>query len=350
MTFLDSMATIPEILETMVGARAARMAGVAGAIRDKGIRRVVIIGSGSSFNSALMAQPLFDQLGIAVQLHYPNQFAVHATTIDRQALHVVISQGGATRSVFDAVQKLHRHGCPVCSLTANTESPIAQAADVPVSMGCGEEHYLYRTVGVCSTVVSCWQLAMTLALENGMITHEDAASLDREMLASAWALPQVREMALAWYERHRFSLMRAQYLMFAGANDLWAVAREADIKVMEMVPLVTRGFELEEIIHGPQNAFDASGAYIVFARRGPDAQKASAIAAFLGERIGFCALVGNVGVGRRDFCFEETGERLSALEYLTFAQVMAYRLSADRGRDLTRKLNAGLADYISKEL
>lgn len=350
MTFLDSIASIPPILESMVRARSERMAQVMDALDGRAYKRVVFIGSGSSYNGALAACPLFDRMGIEAQPVFPNQFTSYSTSFDRDALYVVISQGGATRLVYEAVEKLHGAGCTVCSITASTDAPIAAAADVAIEMGCGEEQFLYRTVGVCTTILSCWQLAISMGVASGAISDDEAARMDGEILSVVGVMPDRMERSLAWYDQHRFSLMRADYLMCAGADDLWAVAREADIKAMEMVPMVTRSFELEEIIHGPQNAFDASGAYLIFARAGLDADKARAIATFLNEKIGFCALVGNVGSGSRDFVFEEASETFGALEHLTFAQALAYRLASDHGRDLTRRLNAGISAYISKEL
>lgn len=350
MTFLDSIASIPDALSRMVDVREARMSGIANLVGQKEVKRVVFIGSGSSYNGALAACPFFDRLGIEAQVVFPNQFATYTSSFDHDALYVVISQGGATRLVFNAAKKLRAEGCRVCSVTADVTSPIARECDASIEMGCGRERYRYRTVGVDTTVVSCWQLAMTIALANGTMDKMMVRTFDDELRSVIKVMPKRLEDAITWYERNRFSLMRAHYLMFAGADDLWAVAREADIKVMEMVPLITRSFELEEIVHGPQNAFDASGAYLLFARDGVDADKAQSIAAFLRENIGFCALVGSAGCDANDFCFTEAAESFGSLEYLTFAQALAYRLADDRGRDLTKPINAEIARYVSKEL
>ena len=350
MTFLESIASIPPVLERMVKTRSERMEVLERHLQKAASRRVVFIGSGSSYNSALAACPLFDRVGLDARVVYPNQFTTYTELVDTEALYVVISQGGSTKLVYEAVEKLHAVGCPVCSVTADLEAPIARACDVSIEMGCGEEQFLYRTVGVDATIVTCWQIALSMALATGAISTAEASAMDRELLDVICMLPDRRKQALAWYEDHKFSLMRCRYLMFAGANDLYSVAREADIKVMEMVPLVTRSFELEEIIHGPQNAFDGSGGYILFARKGVDAQKAQGIAAFLNTSIGFCSIVGEAGSGSRDCVFQEASERFGLLEYLTIAQVLAYKLADDHGRDLTRKLNAGINDFVSKVL
>ena len=89
---------------------------------------------------------MFDRLGIEACPLFPNQFTTYSSAFDRDALYVVISQGGATRLVYEAVVKLREAGCSVCSITADVESPIARTADVAVDMGCGHEAFLYLSL------------------------------------------------------------------------------------------------------------------------------------------------------------------------------------------------------------
>ena len=189
MTFLDSIASIPPILESMVRSRSERMDSLMDVITGRGYKRAVFIGSGSSYNGALAACPLFDRLGIEAQPVFPNQFTSYATSFDRDALYVVISQGGATRLVYEAVEKLHEAGCTVCSITADVESPIAAASDVAIEMGCGEERFLYRTVGVCTTILSCWQLAISMGIESGTVSEAGASQMDDEILSVIGVMP-----------------------------------------------------------------------------------------------------------------------------------------------------------------
>lgn len=353
MTFLHLVSSIPDTLRRMVDMREERMRAFRHYIAGHGIARVVFVGSGSSYNGALMAAPLFDQVGIETRSLFSNQCATYLQCMNQDALYILVSQGGSTRLVYDAAEKLRNAGCHVCSITADTRSPIARASDIAIEMGCGDERFVYRTIGVCSTVVSCWQIAITLAQEFGTIGDADVEEFDNEIRSTITNMPKRLKETMAWYEWNRFPLMRARYLMCAGADDLWAVAREADIKAMEMVPMITRSFELEEIIHGPQNAFDAAGAYLIFAREGADALKARSIAAFLTDNIGFCSIVGSAGKvdpARRNLFFEEANSIFGSLEHLTAAQVIAYRLANDHGRDLTRRINGDISKYVSKEL
>ena len=348
--FLDCMASTSSMLNRIAETRDERMTSLARIVARKNIKRVKLIGSGSSYNSACIARKAFDDLGIDAECLFPNVFVNYTNSVDSNCLYVVISQGGSTRLVYEAAQKARESGAPVCSITADTASPIAQSSNARIEMGCGEEPFVYRTIGVSTTVASCHQVALAIGLANGTVDAIAAATDDERLAGCANRLGALIESALSWYEHHRFSLMRKHYLVFCGAGDLWGVAREAAIKAMEMVPMLTNAYELEEIIHGPQNCFDSNGAYFVFAREGEDKQKARNVASFLSEQIGFCSLVGNLGKGSRDFVFEEGSRAYAALEHLIFAQVLAYRLASDHGRDLKRKVNGSIANYMCKTL
>lgn len=349
-TVLDCIERIPSKLNEMRQAKETRFQGLKEYIKDASIKEVVFIASGSSYNSAFTTRSFFEHLGFDVSYLFPNIFVNYHKALHKDALYVVISQGGSTKLVFDALQKIKQAGCKNCSITADVTAPIAKEADVALEMGCGYEEFMYRTLGYSTTVATCFQLAMTLKEVNGELTKEELEAYDHDFEQMIQNLPAIKEQTLSWYQAHRFSLMHKDHMMFAGTNDLWPVCNEADIKIMEMVPMITRSFELEEFIHGPQNAFDNTTAYFIFARKGEDEEKANAIAQFLKHEIGFCSLVGNVGSDERDLYFDVSSQYFSALEYVTMAQVMAYKLADDHGRDLSRPVNAQVKNYITKTL
>lgn len=349
-TVLDCIERIPNKLNEMRQAKETRFQGLKEYIKDASIKEVVFIASGSSYNSAFTTRSFFEHLGFDVSFLFPNIFVNYHKALHKDALYVVISQGGSTKLVFDALQKIKQAGCKNCSITADVTAPIAKEADVALEMGCGYEEFMYRTLGYSTTVATCFQLALSIKEVNGELTKEELEAYDHDFEQMIQNLPAIKEQTLSWYQAHRFSLMHKDHMMFAGTNDLWPVCNEADIKIMEMVPMITRSFELEEFIHGPQNAFDNTTAYFIFARKGEDEEKANAIAQFLKHEIGFCSLVGNVGSDERDLYFDVSSQYFSALEYVTMAQVMAYKLADDHGRDLSRPVNAQVKNYISKTL
>ena len=93
-----------------------------------------------------------------------------------------------------------------------------------------------------------------------------------------------------------------------------------------------------------------SAATDVYKRQGEDDEKAKAIARFIKEQIGFCALVGEEPLEERDLSISPASRWFFGLEYVTVFQVLAYRMADDRGRDLHRGVNAVVSQYITKTL
>ena len=349
-TVFDCIERIPSKLTGMLENRESRFTNLKTYLDGQVIKKVIFIASGSSYNSANTARYFFEDLGFQPQFIYPNIFVNYSGELSQDALYVVISQGGTTKLVYEALRKIKKANCKNCSITAELDAPIAKEADVAIEMGCGYEEFLYRTLGYSTTVATCFQLALALKENNKEISESELTKYDKDFEQLISNLPYIKELTLDWYKQHRFSLMHKDQMMFAGTNDLWPVSNEADIKVMEMVPLITRSFELEEFIHGPQNAFDATSAFFIFGRKGEDDAKVEAIASFLKNEIGFCSVIGKLAKDKRDLYFEPASKYFDSLEYVTVAQVLAYKLADDHGRDLSRPVNAQVKKYITKTI
>lgn len=311
----------------------------------QGIKKMVCIGSGSSYNAAVAAKHFLEHIcHIQVECEYPNVFLQKTEMeLSNTTLYLFISQGGSTRMVYECAERVQKADGKTCALVAEPKSsPIAQLCDGAIPMGCGQEEFMYRTLGYSCTVATLWLIGLCYTKQEALWQEEFRAMLDQ--------LPEVRQRTLAWYERNKFSLLRRNKAMLTGSGVLWQTAQEADIKLMEMVPMMTRSYELEEFIHGPQNCFEDDMLFFVLVRDKEDVEKATAIAKFLKNEIGFCAMVGDVTLDERDLKIPPTNPWLCPLVYITVFQVLAYCMATARGRDLSRGVNAQIKNYITKTL
>lgn len=363
-TVLDCIRRIPAHLgrmgESYPERREAVFAYLAGE-NAAGVDKVVFIASGSSYNSAHMAKLFMKKYcRLQVELKYPNMFVSYEAELELDSraeesgrgreVYVVISQGGETRLVYEALEKIRAAGKPAIAITADSDTSISRLAGLHVDMGCGQEEFLYRTIGFSASTAACCLLGMSIAAFNRTLDEEEESRILEDYQAMAGNLRRIEEQTEQWYRRHKFSLLRKNIVMLAGAGDLYPAANEGDIKLMEMAPMVTRSFELEEFIHGPQNAFDGSMLFFLLHRRGEDDEKVRLIARFLKEKIGFCSVVGEEPGDSRDLGITPVSRCFFALEYVTVFQVLGYFIATDRGRDLGRGVNAVIADYITKTL
>lgn len=351
-TLMDCIERIPLKLEEIANKRDVRLSGLLEYLERKDeIDEIIFVASGTSYNSAFTIKSFCENVcGIRASLVYPNIFVNYTENLNPKALYVLISQGGSTRLVYEALEKVKKLGYLNCSITASLDCIIANHADVAIEMGCAHEEYNYRTLGYSTTVATLYMMCIDIARLYKNITEEQVSELLKDFGNLYESLVEIKEKTLSWYYENKFSLMKRNKMMIAATNDLWPVAQESDIKVMEMVPMITRSFELEEFIHGPQNSFDDSTVFFILSRKGEDEEKAKAIAKFIKNEIGFCTIIGNSTMGERDLAINPRSKYFSTLEYITPMQVIAYKLADDHGRDLKRAVNAQVTKYITKTI
>ncbi|MFB1050039.1 SIS domain-containing protein [Paraliobacillus sp. JSM ZJ581] len=352
MSMMDTIERIPVQLKKIISNKDMLESKLQDNLKaDTTYKKIVIIASGTSYNAAFTTKLFAENvIGFPIEIVYPNIF-VHYYNHDllrNDSLYIFISQGGKTKLVYDALKLVKSKGLTAISLTETLDTPIASEANIPIEIGSENEEYIYRTLGYSATCATLYWLFICLARLNKNISDYDVEKYADDFLATANNLSAITQHTLAWYDKHKYQLMRKANFLFAGTNDLWPVAQEADIKFMEMLPVFTNSFELEELIHGPQNAFDSTIGYFILSRAGEDDEKASKIATFISEEIAPCYVIGDTS--KADFRIQSVSKSFHALEYITFFQVLAYQLATDKGRDLTKGIYPQVTDYINKTL
>lgn len=307
----------------------------------RGMSRVICIGSGTSFNAAKVLEDFaVSELGLEYEVVYPNVFFRNADRYLREdVLYVCISQGGNTKLVYECMKLAQGRGYPVLALSENPEGKIPKEADVFLNLNTGREEFVFRTIGYSMSVV-CLRLALVYLAD---------ADMDLEvqgLLDSAKRLSDIRHRAEAWYEERKGAFVKKEAVFLIAEDELYPLAQEADIKLMEMVPIVTRSLELEESIHGPQNCFNEDMVFFVLQREGQSVGKAHSIYDFIRNEVTKTAYF--LGQGEGDFTFDRGMRPYLILEYITFFQVLSYLWAKDRGRDLTKGVYPQVTDYVKK--
>lgn len=317
------------------------------------IKGIVFIASGTSYNAAFTTKKFAEDFtSIPVELIYPNIFVnyLNKSLLNKETLYVFISQGGKTKLVYEALEIVKSKGFPNISITENIDSPIAKSAGLALEMGSENEAYMFRTLGYSATCATLYWLFVSLSKLYCGLSAAKEQELVEDYSKMVENLPKIKTDTLDWYRQNKFTLMQKSKFIFSGTNDLWPVAQEADIKFMEMLPALTNSFELEELIHGPQNAFDSTTGYFILSRKGEDSEKAQKISAFINTEITKCFMVGEETTLDTDLSIVSPSKYFSSLEYITVFQVLSYQLSTDKGRDLSKGVYPQVVNYIEKSL
>ncbi|KAH7278861.1 hypothetical protein KP509_38G059900 [Ceratopteris richardii] len=195
-------------------------------------RRILFIGCGTSYNAALAARPVVEELsGIPVTMEIASDLLDRQGPIYREDTAIFVSQSGETADTLQALEYAKSNGALCVGITNTVGSAIARGTHCGIHLNAGCE------IGVASTKAYTSQIAVIVML----------ALLDKDM----------KELAAL--------LMDEQSLLVFGRGYNYATALECALKVKEVSLMHAEGIVAGEMKHGPLALVDETLPIIVIA-------------------------------------------------------------------------------------
>jgi fructoselysine-6-P-deglycase FrlB-like protein len=235
----------PELYLADLEAKPAALAALASALETgdpfdgipSGVRRVVLLGMGSSRYAARVAAQRLRAAGVNAVAEYASATASYPATPD--TLVVAISATGGSRETLDAVAR-HRDRSFVLALTNRPGSAITEGADLVVPLIAGEER------GGVSCRTFQHTIGLLLALQNRLTTGPDV--LDAPRLDVPALLRRTAEATTDLLDRRGEWLEPAMSLL-DGPDGVYTIAPAERLSSAEQSALMFR--------EGPRRAADA---------------------------------------------------------------------------------------------
>lgn len=250
----------PAALERFLTDRAAEVAAIARALRDRGVRYAVIAARGSSDNAARYAQYLFgERLGLPVALAAPSLETLYgAGAMAREAVAIGVSQSGRSPDIVGVLAAARAARAPTVAITNDAGSPLARAAEFVVDLGVGTELSVAATKTYTASLAALATLVAELRDDAG-----DRAALRHVPSLVARAL-DAAEAAIAALDRYA----GAPHVITVGRGYNYATAMEIALKVRELTATVAEGFSSADLMHGPIAAIARDTPAVIVAARG----------------------------------------------------------------------------------
>ncbi len=308
---------------------------------------IIAIGSGTSYNAVKVIEPLIrSKLGLKFETLKPADFLLSPKYyLDKEFLYLFVSQGWGSKLVYECLKVVNDFGCDTVALSEDGESIIASESKLWIDMRSDFEPFLFRTIGYDMSAVVAAFFALWVS---GKCTELGPKWLS-DLQATKQKMQDLYGYSETWFNINKSRFTDTQTYFFIGAGDLKSLADEASIKFMEMLPVMSQSLELEESIHGPQNAFTKDMVFFFLVNTAADADKANKIADFIKHEVGGQAFIISNQSDINDFYIDEAQSVFSFLEYVTFFQVGAYILAKEKGRDLSQVVYPKLTNYIQKK-
>lgn len=257
-TVLDNIRYQPTVLPEVLAGRERFTEPFARTVRERGIRKIVFFGSGTSYNVSQIAAYYFKHLvGMAAEAAYPTVFVNYekpdwtGLIPNEQILFVGISQSGTSVSTCRAMAYGQKLGCPTLAITGDLESEITHHVDVAVPLLVGEELTPPETKGYTVSVLSVFLWAIACALDRGAITRGQYDAHLAEARSLVEDFQSVIDEGEAFYERNKTSFTHSDRIYVLGYGIDYGSMLEGMLKVGEMLRRPVIGYEIEEYSHGP---------------------------------------------------------------------------------------------------
>ncbi len=214
------------------------------------VRRLVIVGCGTSLHAGMVGKYLFESLAdVPTSPEQAAEFRYSNPIVGPDDWVVALSQSGETADTLAAVRESIRKGALVSALCNVVGSTIAREAGRGVYLHAGPE------VSVASTKAFTAQVAalLMMALKLGRTRRLSREAGDR-LAAEIARLPELVSAVLARNDEIAGVAERyagADDMFFIGRGILYPAALEGALKVKEVAYVHAEGYQAAELKHGP---------------------------------------------------------------------------------------------------
>ena len=237
----------PAVLRGIAKKRKDILADVRRLTGDTCTSRLILLGTGSSYNAAYAAALSGRKyFGTRIQVLYPAELNEVMPTLEKDALIAGISQQGTSTAVIEAIKAARAEGVHTIAVTGEEETPLKAAADAELFVPCGYEDAGATTKGYAATELALMILAETVLGVKAL--GEDELEAISEAMERGLAATEEASKVLAE------SLAEAEELILILSDPLKGYIPEIVLKFSEMCRIAVRGYTADEFVHGIYNS------------------------------------------------------------------------------------------------
>ncbi|TYJ38158.1 hypothetical protein E1A91_A05G425000v1 [Gossypium mustelinum] len=309
-------------------------------------RRIVFIGCGTSYNAALAARPILEELsGVPVTMEIASDLLDRQGPIYREDTAVFVSQSGETADTLLALEYTLENGALCVGITNTVGSVIARNTHCGVHINAGCEIGVASTKAYTSQIVVMAMLA--LAIGGDTISKQERREA---IIDGLFDLPnKIREVLKLDQEMKDLAklLIAEQSLLVFGRGYNYATALEGALKVKEVALMHSEGILAGEMKHGPLALVDENLPIVVIATRDACFSKQQSVIQQLRARKGHLIVMCSKGDaasvcpggGCRVIEVPQVEDCLQPVVNIVPCQLLAYHLTVLRGYNVDQPRN-----------
>jgi len=347
-------------IDTMAGRGAANSASVnfemdlmpAGGA--KSIERIVMIGAGASWITALIGKFIIEEIaGVPVEVDYAGEFRYRRPPVGKGTIVMAVSQSGETADTLAAMEEGASRGAHLIALTNTVDSSIARKANAQIYTRCGPEISVTTTKCFITQIEAYYLYAIHLGSKLGRLSEAQVA----ELLKPAFVIPAQIEAVISSNESTIVNIARkyasSRDFLFLGRGINYPVAFEGALKLKEISYIHAEGYSAGEMKHGPIALIDDKMPVVVLIPNDELFEKSLSNMKEVESRNGKIIAVTNRTSPELERIAADiievpaTSSLLTPVLMTVPLQLMAYHIAVERGTDVDQPRN--LAKSVTVE-
>lgn len=318
----------------------------------KNIKRISIVGCGTSWHAGRIAQFFFETVcKIPVTIYLASEFRYMPFFPEEDALYIAISQSGETADTLEAIRLIQSYKLPVVSITNVFSSTMARETDGFLLTKAGPEIAVASTKAFTTQQTVLYWLAYRLAFEKGIVTIDALQQAADDLKHAA----EVLDDALMQYQNDIVQTYAKKYciaerFMFLGRHVGYPFAMEAALKLKEISYIFAQGYPAGELKHGSIALVDIKTPVVLFSHLDPIIYQkllsnAQEVKARKGHLIAF-VFEGQdelIALADQVFVIKRVAPLLEPLAMSALMQFFAYQIAKELGCDIDQPRNLAKA-------
>jgi glucosamine--fructose-6-phosphate aminotransferase (isomerizing) len=317
----------------------------------KKIRKILIIGCGTSYHAALVSKYFFESvLKIPVEVDIGSEFRYRDFILEKDTLAIFVSQSGETADTLASLRIVKQRGVPTIGVCNVIGSSLYREADSNIYIKCGPEIGVASTKAFLGQLVCLYLFALYLGKIKQTITKERYLELLSNLAKTPTYIERIlsdtsyiKFLAEQFYTKHDFLYLAR------GIN--YPIALEGALKLKEISYIHAEGYPAGEMKHGPIALIDKDTPVVVIATKGALLQKVFSNLEEVKSRQAKVIALTNYDVSSKSIDYKievpYVYELISPIINVVPLQLLAYYIADLLGREIDQPRN--LAKSVTVE-
>lgn len=214
----------------------------------KHAKNIFVTGSGTSYNSALIAKQMLSKYAkIKIEPIISSELQFSPDSIEPNSILIAISQSGESADVLEAVNIAKQKNCKIISIVNLLTSSLARESDVVIGMNCGPEIGVAATKSFTSQLGVLYKIVEKLSNGSFMVDFKEISNSISKILENPYKIQQIAK-----------DIKDISDIYVLGRGIHYPIAIEAALKLKELTYIHAEGIPGGELKHGPLALMDSN--------------------------------------------------------------------------------------------